>query len=958
VEGSAAALEQALADAKNGKKLPLEMVPLHKLVCDELAKSGQVERANRISSDLGAELTYAGQLGQANVILRNSSVQAKVDAFAKTVQRLIGENNANVSQEAVDDLINRYRAAETDAERDAIIDDATTAIAQSSPTTLREAYTALRYLNMLGNFKTQGRNLLGNTAMMIAAEAKDRMLAINQYAWNAVMKNHQVEQTSTVTTSPKMFGEAWQMFAEDEAAAFGEGKYSDAARGNKAVRDKKTIFKWNWKGEAETKGGKALRAIADTPMAVMEFYRKATSWAMNEGDVIFQKVTYARALADYAKAQGYTSLAEVPAEELQVMREYAIKQAQEATFHDENAVSTRFANFDKNFGKFGKALAQGVVPFRQTPANVGVRMEEYSPIGLVNTAVEFYKAVHETGDFNAALNSASKSLTGTGLAALGFMLAKMGKARGKEDDEKLAAYEKNVQGLGDYSLVLDDGTTISLDWLQPEAGAFFMGVEAAELCEDGWQADDFMALLGTTTDIALNMSFLSGVDDFIEEIANNNGNQKATPSLLLNAFLKYASQGVTNSLAGQSEQFSEQYRQTYYTDPDSPLPTVLQKQLAKLSGKTPGWDYQQADYIDAWGRKQDNGSVGMRAFESFLSPAYINENRSTPVDDELKRLNKEVGKEIDGSVFPSVAQRNTEIGGERLTPEEYEIYATTGGQKALELVTDFINSPGYEDLDDKTKAETIKKLYGYAKIDAKNAVLEARGEEPVTDSGYERAKAVMKAGKLSWGEYFDIDKNRDMDGNGSPGQEETAQYLFDSGMSDEEAEKVYNVYYPNAKTPYSEWAEGFRTVANSNFSREEYDALTDSITEEKKDKEPWDSAGNSAVVDAVLGAVDRGLSDDAAVSLIIDNTSKNYSNPFAALIDDGHSLEESMDFLGRIDQPGADGTPPNKSIEQKELIAFYKEHPEEEVLIALVWDSMGYTGKNTKDFATYKGSLK
>lgn len=963
VEGSAATLEQALADARNGKKLSLEMIPLHKLVCDELAKSGQVERANRISADLGAELTYAGQQVQANAILRNSSATAKADAFSKTLDKLIGENKAAVDQTAVDDLINRYRAAETDEARDAILDDAITAIAQSSPSNLRDMFTALRYMNMLGNFKTQGRNILGNTGMLLAARGKNRILALEQATVNAVSnmlgKGDVVTRTNTLTTDKALFKEAWKMFAEDQKAAYGEGKYSDVAQGNQQIREKKTVFKWNWQGEAETRGQEIGRAIADVPMEILEGYRKATSWAMEEGDVIFQKITYAQVLADYAKAQGYKSLADVPAEQLQTMREYAIKEAQEATFHDKNAVSEYFSGFDRdwaskygNVGKLARGVMQGVVPFRQTPANVGVRMEEYSPLGLINTFVDTVKVARGKGDVNSVLNTLAKTVSGSGLAALGFILAKNGLARGKEDDEKLANYERNVQGLGDYSIVLPDGTTVSLDWLQPESASFFVGVEAAKYFDDGVQADDFMSLLGSTTDIALNMSFLSGLSDSLEDIAKINGDKKAVVQYLLNSLLSYGGQVMTNSLLGQAEQASEQYRQTTYTDPDSPIPTNVQKVLGKMSAKTPGLDYNQADYIDAWGRRQDNGPVAGRIAESFFSPAYINENRSTEVDDELKRLHEAVGNEIEGTVFPSSPARSTEINGVRLSPEEYETYAVTGGQKALELVTDFINSPGYADLDDKTKAETIKKLYGYAKLDAKNAVLESRGEEPETDKGYEKAKAVMDAAGMSWGEYLNASDSL------GKSQESTAQYLFNSDLDPEQAEAVYNVYYPDAKHPYSEFADKFQTVADSGFTEEEYDALGETIKAAKEGKEPWDSAGNSAVVDAILGAVDRGLSEDAAASLIIDGTSKNYKNPFSALLDDGKTMQEAMDILALIDVPDKDGNPPNRSIDQKELVAYYKEHPEEEEIIALIWDAMGYTGKTTKDWETYKGSLK
>lgn len=950
-EGSAATLEQALADARNGKKLPLEMVVLHKLVCDDLAKNGQVERANRISSDLAAELTYGGRLGQANAVLRNSSATARADAFQKTLTRLIGENNANVNQEAVDDLVNRYRAAETDEARDAITDEAMTAIAQSSPTTFMEAITAIRYLNMLGNFKTQIRNVLGNTGMLLAARAKNRTLALEQMAWNAVFRKHQVEQTNTLTTDRTLFKEAWQMFNEDQKAAYGEGKYSDVTQGNKQIQEKKTVFKWNWKTEADNQRDAVLRKIADAPMKVLEAYRKATSWAMEQGDVIFQKITYAQVLADYAKAQGYNSLADVPADQLQTMREYAIKEAQEATFHDKNAVSEAFSGFDKNWSKFGKTAAQGIVPFRQTPANVGVRMEEYSPLGLINTFVDTCQAIKGKKDVNTVLNAMAKTVSGTGLAALGFALAKAGLARGKEDDDELASYERNVQGLGDYSIVLPDGTTVSLDWLQPESASFFVGVEAAKYFEDGVQADDFISLLGSTTDIALNMSFLSGLSNSLDDIAKLNGDKKAVVIYLLNSLLSYSGQIATNSLAGQAEQASERYRQTSYSDPDSILPTDFQKTFSKLTGKMPGIDYQQADYIDAWGRRQDNGPASGRIAESFFSPAYINENSSTPVDDELKRLHEAVGDEIKGSVFPSTAQRSTTIDGERLTPEEYELYATTGGQKALELVTDFINSDGYEDLDDKTKAETIKKLYDYAATDAKNAVLEARGKEPVVDKGYEKAKSVMEAADLSWAEYLKLDDEMPR------GYEDIAKYLFDSDLTDEQAEAVYDIYN-TSKNPYSDLRDKFQTVADSGFTEEEYNALGDTISAAKDGKEPWDSAGNSAVVDAVLGAVDKGLSEDAAASLIIENTSKNYKNPFSALLDAGHRMPDAMDILSLIDVPDKDGNPPNRSIEQKELTAYYKAHPEEEEIIALIWDAMGYTGKNTKTWEDYKASLK
>ena len=964
VEGAAQTLERALYDAQNGKKLALEMVPLHKLVCDELAKSGQVERANRISADLGAELTYAGQMNQANAILRNVSPTAKAEAFAKTLSKIIGENNANIDQTAIDDLVNRYRAAETDEARNAIVDEATTAIAESSPTTIREALTAIRYLNMLGNFKTQIRNLAGNTGMLLVARAKNRVLAVEQAAWNAAFNKNQVERTNTLTTNPELFKEAWNMFAEDQKEAFGEGKYSDVAAKNNDVADKKTIFKWNWKTEADTAADKVARKIADAPMKVLEAYRKATKWAMEDGDVIFQKVTYAQVLADYAKAQGYKSLSDIDPDTLQKMRKRAVTEAQEATFHDKNSVSEWFSSFDRGWenkgvaGKVAKTVAQGVIPFRQTPANVGVRMEEYSPLGVVNTFVDAFQAAKKNGstDVNTVLNSAAKTLSGTGLAFLGYVLAKNGLARGKNDDKELEAYERNVQGMSDYSIVMPDGSSVSMDWFAPESAAFFVGVAAADAFKDGTQADDFLTLLGSTTDIAFNMSFLSGLNDSLENLKKSYGDKSAFVSYVLNSLISYGGQIATNSLLGQAEQASERYRQTSYTDKDSAIPSDVQYALSKLSGKTPGVDYNQADYIDAWGRKQDNGeNVVGRAAESFFSPAYINESRSTEVDDELKRLHEATKDTVKGSVLPAVAPRSNAVDDIPLTSEEYEIYQTKNGQTALKLVSDFINGDGYDALTDEQKAKGIQKLYDFAADAAEKSIRLERGEQP-EKTAYDKARSIKDAGGMSWAEYYQTQDSRDMDGNGSYAQEETAQYLFEN-FPEDKAKKIYDAYYPNSKTPYEDYAKTSQIAQDSGYTKEAYDALVDTVTHAKDGKETWDSTGDSLVIDTIMKAVDDGLTEDGAIKLLSEKTSNNYKHPFAALIDEGYAMQEAMDLIDQIDKPSKDN-PGNKAIEQSELKVFYKEHPELEKVISVIWDAMGYKGKDTKDFETYKKSLK
>jgi hypothetical protein len=173
------------------------------------------------------------------------------------------------------------------------------------------------------------------------------------------------------------------------------------------------------------------------------------------------------------------------------------------------------------------------------------------------------------------------------------------------------------------------------------------------------------------------------------------------PALVTNAALSYLSQGLTNSLLGQLEQVSERNRQTTYSDTKSKAATACdrflgknQYKIGKYSAKIPGIDYNQQDYVDAWGRTQSNGGAGARAFNALLNPTYTGKDRSTDVDEELERLYSDnKGKDGFPNVFPQKRIRSDVIGDDVvMTPDEYLEYEKTSGQKKLELVRQFINS--------------------------------------------------------------------------------------------------------------------------------------------------------------------------------------------------------------------------------------------------------------------------
>lgn len=683
---------------------------------NEAIRSGNTKLALDILSDYQILGTNTAQGLQAMRIIKDLTPDGQLYIMQQDVAKL----NDNRSESAkrknpegykidpalADAFINAKDAAARDAAVTAIQQD----IASQIPASFAEKWRALRYLNMLGNVKTQVRNLLGNTAMMGLTGAKNTMLTGVEYLANK-LSGGKYERNTAFGVRDYMDA-AKKYYATVNDYVNGDSKYMESNLNDsfsRGIQDARKIF-----------GFKPLEA-----------YRKATQWAMTQGDVLFIRPQFARYLSGYLKARGMdaNTFAQIVNGDIQATTEqqdlihnateYAAREAQEATFHDSNAISNAVSKVGKGWPAPVRALFEGILPFRKTPANVLVRAEEYSPLGVVNTAVNAYQAAKGLNGKTAAdvINSFSKTATGTSLFALGALLAKAGLARGKEDDEEQAAFDK-MQGKQDFSIVLPDGSSYTIDWLSPASVPFFMGVAFSDALSDGdITVGEFLKALDTLTEPMIEMSMLQGVNDALDQIryADN-----ALVNFALNQMVNYVSQGIGNSLFGQIERITEKNRETTYTASDTSESRMAERTLGKVLNKIPGLEYNQVEYVDAWGRTQSNGSAAERAFSNLLSPGYIGKNRSTEVDNELQRL-YDAGQT---NVFPSRISmtdtvnvyrndgRKTEE--RRLTKDEYVQYQKVMGQTSLELVKDLMKSPVYNGMSDEAKASAISESYGYA----------------------------------------------------------------------------------------------------------------------------------------------------------------------------------------------------------------------------------------------------
>ena len=736
-----------------------------------LNNAGNSDASSRAYLELASDVIElghrAGETLQAFKILQQLTPQGRLYLMEKTVDQinraLTDGQKKSIAKEqlgkaydrkairdTVDDygvkldegLVDEYLKAKTDKQRNEIISQMQQSIADQIPTTFSEGFTALRYLNMLGNFKTQERNILGNTAMLVTTSTKNRVKAVGELTANLFRKN-KLERTASIIVKPSLLKEATADFANVADIASGGDKHlSESRRFASEIEDKRTIFKVNGTWGKETDSNLlsvGARKVADKGAAALEGARKLTNWAMEAGDAIFLKANYADALGGWLQAHGIKSISEATQEQLDRGRAYAIKEAQEATFRDSNVISNWVSSIGRgqNTPALARAALEGVAPFRKTPANVAIRALEYSPVGVAETLWKGFQAFKGEGTATDVINSAAKNATGSALAVAGYFLAKAGLARGGEDDDKLDAFQ-TMQGKQDYSIRVGD-TWLSLSQFAPTTIPFFVGVKFYELADGGQiTLDDALGVLGCISDPMLDMSMLSGVNEALDAVSSFGGDSDALPKLLMNSIVAYLSQGITNTLMGQFEQASEKNRQTNYATGDNWLGKSVGYTWGKLTAKIPGIDYNQQDYVDAWGRTQSNGGYMMRAFNAFINPTYGSKDKTTYVDAELERIYA-AGKNIDGfpNVFPQKASRSMEIAkGQTMTPDEYVQYSEERGSKSLELVRDFMESDEYKLLSDEQRATVISDLYSLAADRALKNARAAHNIKHTTENKY------------------------------------------------------------------------------------------------------------------------------------------------------------------------------------------------------------------------------
>lgn len=633
-----------------------------------------------------------------------------------------------------------------------------------------EKFDAWRYLAMLGNPKTMIRNWVGNQIFNVVTGVSNNVAALGEMGVDAISKatGHEGIQRTKALINPfdrKAISGAQTDFNKMRYQSGAGSKYKDT---KSAIKDATSVF--------------------DSQFA--QLWEKLTEAGISDTSAVRRK--YATSLLGYMKANGLTDAdmdasyrydelyrqqrlkpltdAEVAemeslkptADAMEKARDYALKQADYATFHEDNAVAqwlTKVSQDSKENGKgIANVLIEGLVPFKKTPANVLRSGVEYSPFGAIASIAKTGKLIYENtgkrkenfGDTYTSKNgkkdiqrtlasdvidSWSKTLTGSGLTMLGYYLFNKGILKSSSDDEK---YQDQLEGLQNYSIEIN-GHTYSIDWAAPAVMPLLLGAELSKVfndsaipAEEGYsKAGQIVDTINALLEPVMETSMLQGINDTLttaaNQVNNRNGETNAIAGILgagvSNMATSYFTQAIPTIL-GQFARTADNTRRTTDTV-NTGLPGVLEKQGRKIMNKVPLLSMLNTPYRDARGETQSNnplkyekgdvlGNIGKGAVNlayQMASPGYLDKIDTRESDriarDTYNALDANGNPIKDADVFADWKSQ-VKINGQRLTPEQMDKYREAGYSERTKIREELAKSGWFDKLSGEERTEILK----------------------------------------------------------------------------------------------------------------------------------------------------------------------------------------------------------------------------------------------------------
>ena len=768
-------------------------IPLGNKIVGDLIDEGKQDEAVELLRTMSSKLRESGQFTQAAAI---SMMKSDPETALRYVVRNIDDMNAAgqkkfgkawkdfVLTDAETNTFRNIKKGDTDAIKSAF-EEVGERLAKEYPSTAWEKTVELTRVGMLLNPRTNVRNYISNALLQPVRSLSDRVSALGQNAIHLINPDFKVTQSITGggKKEKQVATEVWNSMKD--SLLENTSRYEDLKG---AIKDKQVfkgsavskLFDTIFPGAIE-KANKAMGKNVDD--SLLETARNFTYYLLEKGDEPFVKNNFVNRLASYMKAQGLTSIDEIPEDAIMLAKDEALK----ATFKDDNNFTKMLSGIKQNLGKAGEVI----MPFTKTPANLAMRGIDYSPAGIVSTI----KNAKNGADVGKVIDDLSKNITGTAAIALGYYLTKEGIITGALSSDKDEAAFQKQQGQLAYSIKVGDNY-YSYDWAQPASIPFILGASIAQSIEEtddeektALEKIESIANIGqqaitSAADTWIELSPLQTISDIFDTSSGN-----SVPENIINELLEFPQRFIPSALGAAARTIDTTQRQTYSAG--NPIRTQFDTAVSKI----PYLSETLPAAYDTWGREiKRSDTTGEAAFAQMLNPGTLGNSATTPIDGEIQRLYEATEN---AAVFPQKSKWT--VDGNQLSNREYSELQKEQGTLSYEMAETLINSETYQSLDDSVKAETLADVYSLSKALAENSVV----GKNISAANQKLANIYNDKGADGLVQYLTLKATADMDGSGSITQEEAQRALDKTGMSNLQKAYYWKLFNSSwVKNPY------------------------------------------------------------------------------------------------------------------------------------------------------------
>ena len=403
-------------------------------------------------------------------------------------------------------------------------------------------------------------------------------------------------------------------------------------------------------------------------------------------------------------------------------------------------------------GGFG--LGDFINTYPGVPANLGVKVLEYSPANIVKGGAEMIDVIIKAKQGKVdvlkqqqAVMDVARGLAGVPAFALFAALTKAGFIRNWDDEddadvktqnaaEGKTGIQFNLDGAlrylnGDKSLEWRNGDRLdSIGWLEPING--FMAV--GSLMANEPEAASKWAYVG---DIAvgavqafLDIPVMSNISDIVDTF------QYSKADTVLGkageAAAKYAGNMATSFMPSPARGVAKGL-DPYYRDTTGDTAAETAWNQFKLT--VPGLRETLPVKQDNFGQpKMYSGNTTERLFDTLVNPGTRTKIRQSDASKVLEDLYKATG---DADIYPDrKAPNSIDVDGEKetLTSAEKREYQRTAGGMSASLIESLTDNELYKTADNEEKTDILKELLSYSEDMAKKQWGDSKGKDIESNS--------------------------------------------------------------------------------------------------------------------------------------------------------------------------------------------------------------------------------